>query len=266
MGLACSADGTRIAFDTVGTGPQLLLVHGATVDSSCWKAVLPLLRAHFTVHAMDRRGRAGSGDAADYAPEREAEDIIAVLDQIGAPAFLFGHSSGAICAMAAAERASERLMRTVLYEPPLFTGPDRFPADLAQRLRALLARGDQTETMRTFLREGPRLKATEIDWMQHSTRWPATVALAHTTPYDAQIVSDYVLDPRRLAVVRAPSLLLLGENSPPRMRAAVEAVARALPHGSIALLPGQEHVAMYSAPALLAGIVTRFLLTDHLEP
>jgi peptide-methionine (S)-S-oxide reductase len=85
MATITSKDGTRIAYSRSGSGPPLVLVHGTTADHTRWARVLPELEPHFTVYAMDRRGRGGSGDAADYAIEREFEDVAAVVDAIGDP-------------------------------------------------------------------------------------------------------------------------------------------------------------------------------------
>jgi hypothetical protein len=71
-----SPDGTRIAFWRSGQGPPLLLVHGATADhTTTWRLVLPELERRFTVYAMDRRGRGGSGDGTAYELRLEAEDV-----------------------------------------------------------------------------------------------------------------------------------------------------------------------------------------------
>src|SRR5918997_2404684 len=79
-------DGTEIACWTTGDGPPLVLVHGTTADHARWAAVLPHLEPHFTVHAIDRRGRGASGDAADYTVEREYDDVAAVVDAVAAQA------------------------------------------------------------------------------------------------------------------------------------------------------------------------------------
>jgi pimeloyl-ACP methyl ester carboxylesterase len=86
-----SKDGTPIAYWRSGSGPALLLIHGATADhTTTWRFVLSELERHFTVHAMDRRGRGGSGDAPAYALEREAEDVAAILDAVGEPVSVLG--------------------------------------------------------------------------------------------------------------------------------------------------------------------------------
>src|SRR5215203_2479450 len=62
-----SKDGTTIAYWRSGDGPPLVLVHGTTADHSRWTPVMPAFERRFTVCAIDRRGRGGSGDPDDYA-------------------------------------------------------------------------------------------------------------------------------------------------------------------------------------------------------
>ncbi|MDP8903994.1 MAG: alpha/beta fold hydrolase [Chloroflexota bacterium] len=74
----------------------LVLVHGTASVHTTWDAVVPYLAAEATVYAMDRRGRAGSGDGSRYAFEREVEDVMAVVDgaarTTGIPVDLLGRS------------------------------------------------------------------------------------------------------------------------------------------------------------------------------
>jgi len=255
-----SADGTPLAFTRHGQGPSLLLVHGATVDRQAWQFLTPHLQDHFAVYALDRRGRGASGDTPPYAVEREIEDLQAVLTALPGPVHLFGHSSGAVLALETARRAAPgQIPRLLLYEPPLFPDLPRLPPGHAAELAALLAAGNHDRALRTFLGAGPPgLSPAAIDQMAASPRWGRTLALAHTLPYDARIVGEYDLRPERLAGRTRPSALLLGETSPPRQRAAVEATAAALPGSQIIILPGQEHVAMVTAPELLAAVIIRF--------
>jgi pimeloyl-ACP methyl ester carboxylesterase len=61
-----SKDGTTIAYWQSGEGPPLVLVHGTTADHGRWTPVMPAFERRFTVCAIDRRGRGGSGDPDDY--------------------------------------------------------------------------------------------------------------------------------------------------------------------------------------------------------
>ena len=104
-----STDGVEISVQKAGSGPTLLLIHGALLNGSLsWGAVLPKLAEHFTVYAMDRRGRAPSGDAKEYSISNEADDIAAVVDAIGAPVIVLSHSYGALAALEALDRLKSR--------------------------------------------------------------------------------------------------------------------------------------------------------------
>jgi pimeloyl-ACP methyl ester carboxylesterase len=132
---ATSEDGTRIAYRTSGAGPAVLLLHGAMMSAPNFSKLAAALAGDFTVHVPDRRGRGESpvtGDAADLAAE--VADLRAVLAATGARR-VFGLSSGAVIAFAAAleESAGEKglaaarpnaptIERLALYEPPFSFG------------------------------------------------------------------------------------------------------------------------------------------------
>lgn len=261
METALSADGTAVAYQRTGHGPMLVLVHGTGRDRSHWSRNLPALARHATVYAVDRRGRGGSGDTDRYAIEREAEDILAVIDAAGEPVHLLGHSYGAIVALEAAVR-TDRVRTLILYEPPFSTGSDRVPSDLGDRLEAILSTGDREEVLVTFLREGPRYPPDVIEAQRARPDWSDRLAFAHTLPRETQAVHRYVFDPERVADLRVPTLLLLGSESPPFFQQAIDALHGALPESEVVLLQGQHHNAMETAPELFAETVRRFL-RDH---
>jgi pimeloyl-ACP methyl ester carboxylesterase len=116
-----SADGTRIAFRRLGSGPAIVMVHGSIATHTAWMRVARLLAGRYTCFAMDRRGRSHSGaGTSPYSIEREYEDVCAVLDAAGPGAFLAGHSFGAICALGAV--LLHPVSRLVIYEPPFPAG------------------------------------------------------------------------------------------------------------------------------------------------
>src|SRR3712207_8822307 len=78
-----SADGTPIAYWRSGDGPPLVLVHGSFDDHNVWAPVLPAFEERFTVYAVDRRGRGGSGAGTGPSLESEAADIAQVVETIG---------------------------------------------------------------------------------------------------------------------------------------------------------------------------------------
>jgi pimeloyl-ACP methyl ester carboxylesterase len=257
-----SKDGTRIAYARRGSGPPLVLVHGTTADHTRWARLLPELERRFTVYAMDRRGRGGSGDAAEYAIEREFEDVAAVIDAIGAPVFLFGHSYGAICSLEAS-LLTDKVRRLVLYEPPLPVGGPAYPPGTPERIQALVDAGDLEAALEVFFREVVRMPDREFAVYRALPTWNARVALAPTIPRELTIERGYRFRPERFATLSVPTLLLLGGDSPPLFRQAIDAVGAALPTGRIAVMAGQQHVAMDTAPELFLKELTGFLLESR---
>jgi pimeloyl-ACP methyl ester carboxylesterase len=255
-----SADCTPIAVERVGAGEPLVLVHGATVDRGSWRVLVPLLAERFECWVVDRRGRGDSGDAAAYDPQREVEDLQAVFAHVGRPLDLFGHSSGAVLALEAAHR-SPTVRRLVLYEPPMRVDGAGPPGsgDFLPRLEALLAAGDRAGAVRAFYLAGPGITEEQLARMETGRSWPATVAMAHTIPYDVRTVAAFNFDRTRVAQVRQPTLILYGSASPPRDHRVAEALRETLPEARVVTLEGQGHRAMATAPDLLAKAVTEFL-------
>src|SRR5437868_5778492 len=101
------ASGIRLASDVDGpwTGPPVLLLHGGGQTRYAWKGAGRVLAEHgFLSVALDLRGHGQSGwaDDADYALTTMADDLRAVIEQVGRPAALVGASLGGLVAMVAA--------------------------------------------------------------------------------------------------------------------------------------------------------------------
>ncbi len=253
-----SKDGTEIAFERSGTGPALVLVHGTSADRTRWQPVLPLLERAFSVYAVDRRGRGESGDAAAYSLEREYEDIAAVAGSIEAPLHLLGHSYGALICLEAALRVAN-LSRLVLYEPLVSVGETVYTPRIRARIQERLDAGDREEALLVFFRELVGVTEDQLAVMRTSPEWPGRLKAAHTIPREFAD-EDYILDPSRFRDLRTPVLLLSGSESPAYLRKATEMVHAALPNSRVAVMPGQGHIAMRTAPDLFVRLVTEFLL------
>ena len=256
-----SRDGTKIGYWTTGAGPPLVLVHGVLGDHSRWDALRPYLEPTFTVHAMDRRGRGASGDASDYAAEREFEDVAAVVDAVaeaaGTAVAVYGHSGGASFALGAAALTAN-VGRLVLYEPAVNT-LDLLPAGLLERLDALLAAGEAETVIETFCREVLHMTDEQLDVYRAQPSWTARVATAHTLPRELGIPAQEFFDAERAARVTAPTLLVEGSETPDGFKAANKDVAAALPDAHVAVLDGQGHTADILAPQVVAERLRTFL-------
>jgi pimeloyl-ACP methyl ester carboxylesterase len=109
---ASSADGTRIAYDAVGEGPPLVLLHGGWVeDRRAWHehGYVERLRSRFRLFVIDARGHGESGRPTSveaYAASRICEDVLAVLNAEDASrASVWGWSYGGSIALQLATTA-----------------------------------------------------------------------------------------------------------------------------------------------------------------
>ena len=259
-----SKDGTPIAYWTSGNGPPLVLVHGTPADHTRWRPLLPYLESHTTVHAMDRRGRGGSGDGQEYALEREYEDVAAVVDAVaeasGSAVDVYGHSHGGICAFGGATLTSN-IRKLVLYEGWGLPNPEVYalPADLEERMDALLASGELDAVVETLFRELESMSEEDLSALRSAPSWPGRVAAAPTITRELRAERGARLDPEQAAKITVPVLLLTGENSSDPSKADIETVAAALPDARIEVLEDQEHVADILVPKTFSEYVMAFL-------
>jgi pimeloyl-ACP methyl ester carboxylesterase len=253
-----SSDGTVIACHVAGHGPPLVLVHGTSADHTRWARVIDALGARWTTYALDRRGRGASEDAADYAIEREFEDIATVIDAIGGDVDIVGHSHGAICSLEASLR-TPHVRRLVLYEPPLPVGIEIYSPELLDRLDTLLTAGNREGVVSTFMSEVVRMPAGELDMVRRQPSWQARVAAAHTIPRELRIGETYEPDFARFATLRVPTLLLVGGDSPPFLVEPTRRLHQSIAGSHHVVMPGQQHVAMDSAPDLFLEQIVGFL-------
>jgi len=208
---------------------------------------------------VDRRGRGESGDHPAYAIQREFEDIAAVADAMGEPANLLGHSFGGLCALEAALLTSN-IRKLILYEPAMpFPGQPIYPAGVIDRMQARLDAGDREGILAILYREVAKMSPEEFEQFRSSPAWPVRVASAHTVPREARAEEGYTFDAGRFKNLRTPTLLLTGADSPSFLKQATQALAAALPMCRTAVMPGQEHIAMYTAPELFVHEVVVFL-------
>jgi pimeloyl-ACP methyl ester carboxylesterase len=253
-----SKDGTPIGFRRCGTGPPLIFVHGTTADHRSWAKASPSLEQHFTVYAMDRRGRGASGDGPNYEFTREVEDVVALVEATNEPAYLFGHSFGGLLSLEAA-LLTDNVRWLILYEPVLFPG-NTIPPGALEQIQALVDGKDLETAMEVFLREIAQMTEPELEAYRQSPLWKPRIPLVRTITRETAIERSYRFEAKRFASLRTPTMLLLGGESPQFTREAIQKLDAALPDSKIAVLPGEGHVAHHSNPELLVREVLKLLV------
>jgi pimeloyl-ACP methyl ester carboxylesterase len=234
--LTTSADGTRIAFDTIGDGTPVIIVGGAFSTSAAGAPLAAALaEAGYRGVTVDRRGRGESGDTAPYAPEREAEDLEAVLHELGGSGAVLGHSSGAVLALFAAAKGV-RFSQLFLSEPPFHFGSDA-GSDLHERLQALVDEGRAEDAVTLFQREGVGLPEPVVQQIRQSPMFASLVPLAQSVVYDATLTREVSTPTAAMTAVSAPVTILRGEPTFPFLVDACERLAAAMPRAELVVVP-----------------------------
>ncbi len=253
-----SKDGTKIAYDKLGEGPVIIMVGGAfqhrAIDPNMTH-LAALLAPYFTVIHYDRRGRGDSGDTLPYTVEREVEDIEALINEVGEPAFIFGMSSGGVLALEAVVYGLN-IKKLALYKPPFNIDKkaqlalDNYRKEIISLLRMDHRSDAVVLSLKTF---GTPSQA--IYGMRRTPVWSIFESVAPTLAYDAIIMGDGSIPREYLSSNTVPTLIINGELSPVWLHQAARALMDALPNAKHITLNGQTHE---FEPEILAPILQEF--------
>jgi 3-oxoadipate enol-lactonase len=226
------------------SSPPLLLIMGMGLSSRAWENLPSRLSDRFRVLVFDNRGTGRSGRAGWMYRMRDlADDAVAVLDATKvARADVFGISMGGMIAQELAIRHPDRVRRLALgatfaswlrgHKPSLRTVVDLFLLIL-QRQRVPAALLGRLLVSRGFHAAYPsRMR----DWMARGEHAELRCAAAQV----AAILGHAAL--HRLERIRAPTLVITGDEDrlvPPRNS---EVLAAAIPDARLHVLRGAGHV------------------------
>ena len=261
-----SADGTTIAYETVGSGAGLIVVGGVLRAARDYSELGRELAGSFTMHLMERRGSGASGpQGPGYSIEKEYEDLLAVQAETSAER-VFGYSYGGFAALQTARRAAV-FRQVAVYEPAVVLDGAPAPAWL-DPYRELLARGDTRGAFATMVKyAGFALRALAAmplagvrlvlragirgrEWQRTEALLAANLA-EQQSQLDAAGIAGY-------AEIESQTLLIGGSGSPPSVAAQLEALRRTIPATTVTILDGLDHPAPETHPAQVANCVERF--------
>jgi pimeloyl-ACP methyl ester carboxylesterase len=232
-------------------------VHGGFSDHKTnWEFVKPLLEKQFTIYAIARRGRGETDATKGHSLEDESRDVVAVMQSIGEPVFLLGHSYGAHTALAAAAKVPNRVRKLVLYEP---AWPRVIGKEALARLEELAQAGDWENFAVTFFHDRLCVPLEELNQLRETELWPPIIADSEASMGDLRALSEYDFDAQRFRDLQIPVMLQIGTESP-RDLYVTDALAAVLPDVRIEELHGQAHEGMTTAPEMYAVAVSSFLL------
>lgn len=233
-------DGVELAYNTVGEGAPILLVHGSALSKAIWRGFgyTRALREHFQVITMDLRGHGLSGKPtaqADYAMDLLVADALAVLDAAGAQqAHYGGYSVGARLGFSLAVAAPERLLSLTTLGGTFRIQPGSIGQLFFAEYDAALASGGMPAFVAGW--EGRMGRALDTQTRAAFLANDAQALLA----YFRQTEADAPIPEAEMAAITVPALLMAGSADPARVADSRRA-AELMPMARFVELPGRNH-------------------------
>lgn len=207
-------------------GPPLLLLHGVLRRWTDFFPLLPYVSSRWEVQGLDFRGHGLSSPAETYRVIDYVRDAVAVVEQFRQPGVIYGHSLGAMVALAAASTVPDRVTGIVLEDPPFQTMGARIRStpffDLFLGVLQVVTEGGDTPHLARRLAEirihnpatGSTVRLSDVRdpaALRFSARCLASLDPEVLEPIVAgQWLDDYDL-PGLLSRIRCPILLLQGD-------------------------------------------------------
>ncbi|UNO39062.1 alpha/beta fold hydrolase [Streptomyces sp. MST-110588] len=259
MPYATAPDTTRIAYQVRGQGTPLVLLSGQANDHHWWDTVRDDFHPARRTVTLDYRGT-GMSDKPDrpYSTEGFAEDVIAVLDDLGiGRADVYGTSMGGRVAQWVAVRHPHRVRRLVLgcTSPGGPHGVERDPA-----VSTALSDADPAAARRTLLdlMYTPAWQARQPGLLGRSTVLgdPAMPAHARRRHRLASARHDAW---EALGHVTAPTLVLHGTDDRFNPTANAPLLAGRIPGARLHLIPDARHAYFEEFRTVASPLVLDFL-------
>jgi pimeloyl-ACP methyl ester carboxylesterase len=251
-------DGVRIHYDTHGSGPPLLLLHGLGGSCGDWIYQLPAFSPRFRVVTPCLRGFGHSDrPPAGYSVDRHVRDVLALLDALDIDrCHVVGHSMGGAVAFAMALEAPARIASLVVLNSQPSFEVDSWRKRLFLLWRLVLARTLGMARMSRLMagRHFPRPDQAQVR-EQVIERHGANDARAYIA--NLRALAGWTVVPR-LKEIRAPVLLVTAD----RDFTAVEEKRRYLeqiPGARMEVIPDSRHVTHLDQPEAFNRAVLDFL-------
>ena len=265
---ATAADGTRLWFETAGSGPPLLLAHELGSDGRQWRGQVEALAGSFRCIVPNARGYPPSDVPSDddaYLWDRFAGDLAAVLDAAGEPrGVIMGWSMGAYAALQFTRLHPDRVRALVLVG--IGSGSPRGDEGLWRQQMGDMAAAWLEDPRRgaRMLAEAPNRQALRRRAPEAFAAWLADLE-SHSPEGMARTCRNYqgkrpsLQDVAAdLARLQAPTLIVCGEEDAPCLETS-RWLARVLPNAQLWLEPDAGHCPNLESPDEFNLRIGRFL-------
>ncbi|HEX8924205.1 MAG TPA: alpha/beta hydrolase, partial [Terriglobales bacterium] len=259
-GITHSLDGTPIGYSRMGSGPALVICHGALTDQRDWYLVAKQLANEFTVYVFDRRGRNASGDCPDhYSWQSEIADLDAMMRVAGDGASLVGHSFGASLSLGWALQTGFA-GKLVLYEPPTSHVAQASDGHL-QQLRNLIAENQLEHAYDVVAIKMLKVPRREVEVFRGLPMYHKQVSMVPLFAREVECIDNFKPSFEQCRALKCKVSFILGEISQRHpLRSSTAALVERIPGAVLMPLRNQGHMGHLADPEQLASLIKSLLL------
>jgi pimeloyl-ACP methyl ester carboxylesterase len=269
-----TVNGIGIHYRKVGQGPDVVLVHAVTSNLAVWLFInlVEVLARDYRVTAYDLRGHGLSEvTPSGYTSADMAEDLRQLHEALGlGPAYLVGHSFGAVVATHLATLCPERVAGLILSDP-YFPGlahvePNLRRANVWLDLKEVFAAvgrdlGDEVD-LATLFQVVAGLTPAQLSGLGKrmgpaAGRWLAGLPRLAGTSCGRGVFEVAGLTAERIGSVRQPVVALYDEHSP--FLATCRFLREHLADCTVEIVPGAKHLAPVQNPPAFVALVRKHL-------
>lgn len=269
-------NGQRVEYLEQGAGEPVVLLHSTGASGSQWRRLAAELSDRFRVIAPDLCGYGGSGPwqgEGEISLAAEAALVAALIERLGSPVHLVGHSFGGAVALRLAQDRPELLESLVVIEPVAFhllRAGDAIDAQAFDEISQVAAGVASAVACGDFQGGFGRF----VDYWSGEGAW--AVVPADRRGAMAQRLGKVALDfwsalndPARLgnlAELDLPTLVIRGGTSPLPVRRVAWHLGRTLPHARLEAIEAAGHMAPLTHAAEVNSLITVHLRRHARRP
>lgn len=249
---------SKLYVKTIGTGPDLVLLHGWAIHSGIWQSLLPELTQYFRVTLLDLPGFGRSNlPTTDYNLMHLTQQIVAAVPT---PAIWLGWSLGGMITLSAAIHYPEQVTKAILVaSSPKFIATTDWPGLSSAVLQQFIEnlRLDYQTTLTRFL-------ALQLLKSEHAQELAALIKSALQAPppslkglmHSFNIIRETDLR-AELAKINCPSLYIYGRSDALVPIAVSQHIHAWHPSADIAVIRHAGHAPFLSHPKEFLSLVNK---------
>lgn len=259
------ANGYPIAYVERGSGPTVVLVHGALNDYRTWAPQMEALGQNFRVVAISLRHyypEPWKGDG-EFSLKLHANDVAAFIERLAVgPVFLVGWSRGGTVAVDVARSRPDLVRKLVLMDAAVYavlpkeqgTPKDDPVVRRAKATEPHFRRADMEGGLQFFFDDinGPGAWSRLPESQRQLRRENAWTIVGHIGDVETVTCSD-------IGQFKMPVLLLEGENSPPHLKRIRAEIHKCLASARLVIVPKANHQMHQTNPPDVNAALIKFI-------